>query len=71
MSVSASESVGPGSRGLGRECGGGTSAGSSVGTIVGAIGYDNFFLLSGALSLVTIVFLPALARIRPRIEENE
>ena len=41
------------------------------GTIVGAIGYDNFFLLSGALSLVTIVFLPALARIRPRIEENE
>lgn len=41
------------------------------GTIVGAIGYDNFFLLSGVLSLVAIVFLPALARIRPRAEDPE
>jgi PAT family beta-lactamase induction signal transducer AmpG len=41
------------------------------GTIIGAIGYDNFFLLSGALSLVTVLFLPALARIRPRTEETE
>ncbi len=41
------------------------------GTIVGTIGYDNFFLLSGALSLVTVLFLPALARIRPRTEETE
>ncbi|ONF96215.1 MFS transporter [Sphingomonas jeddahensis] len=41
------------------------------GTIVRAIGYDDFFLLSGVLSLVAIVFLPALARIRPRTEELE
>lgn len=39
------------------------------GTIVGQIGYDNFFLLSGALSLVAVIFLPLLARIRPRSEE--
>ncbi len=37
---------------------------SAVGTIVGAIGYDNFFLLSGALSVVTIVFLPITIRDR-------
>ena len=36
------------------------------GTMVNAIGYDGFFLLSGVLSLAAIVFLPALARIRPR-----
>ncbi|PAX06801.1 permease [Sphingomonas lenta] len=36
------------------------------GTIVGAIGYDNFFLLSGVLSLAAIPFLPVLARVRPR-----
>jgi PAT family beta-lactamase induction signal transducer AmpG len=41
------------------------------GTIVGAIGYDNFFLLSGLLSLVTVVFVPALARVHPRTEEAE
>lgn len=40
------------------------------GSIVTRIGYDNFFLLSGALSLVAVVFLPLLARIRPRSEEN-
>jgi len=40
------------------------------GTIVGAIGYDNFFLLSGALSVVTIVFLPALARIHSRPDDD-
>ncbi|WP_239024791.1 permease [Sphingomonas corticis] len=36
------------------------------GTMVNAIGYDGFFLLSGVLSLAAIVFLPALARIRAR-----
>ncbi len=36
------------------------------GTMVGAIGYDGFFLLSGVLSLAAIVFLPALRHIAPR-----
>lgn len=40
------------------------------GTMVGAIGYDGFFLLSGTLSLAAIAFLPALTRIRPRVEET-
>ncbi|OWK32486.1 MFS transporter [Sphingomonas mucosissima] len=40
------------------------------GSIVTRIGYDNFFLLSGALSLFAVVFLPLLAQIRPRSEEN-
>lgn len=39
------------------------------GTMVGAIGYDGFFLLSGALSLAAVLFLPALSRIRARTEE--
>jgi len=39
------------------------------GTMVGAIGYDGFFLLSGVLSLAAIVFLPVLARITPRDAE--
>ena len=37
------------------------------GTMVGAIGYDGFFLLSGVLSLAAIVFLPALRHIAPRV----
>jgi len=40
------------------------------GQMVEAIGYDGFFLLSGALSLAALLFLPALARIRPRQEEG-
>lgn len=36
------------------------------GTIVGVIGYDSFFLLSGVLSLAALPFLPVLARVRPR-----
>ncbi|HEY0597749.1 MAG TPA: permease, partial [Sphingopyxis sp.] len=33
------------------------------------IGYDGFFILSGALSLAAILFLPLLARIRPRHDD--
>ena len=40
------------------------------GTMVGAIGYDGFFLLSGLLSLAAILFLPALARVRPRADDR-
>lgn len=40
-------------------------AGAS-GNIQGAIGYDGFFWLSGALSLGAVAFLPLIARIRPR-----
>lgn len=40
-------------------------AGAS-GAIQQAIGYDGFFLLAGALSLAALVFLPVLARLRPR-----
>jgi len=40
------------------------------GAMVGAIGYDGFFLLSGVLSLAAIVFVPALSRIVPRTEEQ-
>lgn len=36
------------------------------GSIVETIGYDSFFLLSGALSLAALLFLPLLGRIRPR-----
>ena len=36
------------------------------GTMVGAIGYDGFFALSGMVSLAAIALLPAVARIRPR-----
>ena len=42
-------------------------AGAS-GTMQQAIGYDGFFLLSGGLSLAAIIFLPFLARVRPRGE---
>lgn len=41
------------------------------GSIVGAIGYDGFFLLSGVVSLAAIPFLPLIARIRPRPAETE
>lgn len=40
------------------------------GTMVGAIGYQGFFLLSGLLSLAALPFLPLLARIHPREEEH-
>ncbi|MDE0877274.1 MAG: permease [Sphingomonas bacterium] len=36
------------------------------GSMVARIGYDNFFLLSGIVSLAAIPFLPLIARIRPR-----
>ena len=40
------------------------------GAMVERIGYDNFFLLSGILSLAAIAFLPVLAHIRPRADEE-
>jgi PAT family beta-lactamase induction signal transducer AmpG len=40
------------------------------GAMVGAIGYDGFFLLSGVLSLAAILFVPALSRIVPRKEDT-
>jgi len=43
-------------------------AGAS-GAIQQQIGYDGFFLMSGALSLGAIVFLPLIAGVRPRREE--
>jgi PAT family beta-lactamase induction signal transducer AmpG len=43
-------------------------AGAS-GAIQQQIGYDGFFLLSGALSLGAIVFLPLIAGVKPRREE--
>ncbi len=39
------------------------------GTMVNAIGYDGFFLLSGALSLAAIPLLPALARVKARKDD--
>ena len=40
-------------------------AGAS-GTMQKGIGYDGFFLLAGGLSLAAVLFLPFIARIRPR-----
>jgi PAT family beta-lactamase induction signal transducer AmpG len=40
------------------------------GTIVGAIGYPGFFLLSGVLSLAALPFIPMLAHILPRDEDG-
>jgi MFS transporter, PAT family, beta-lactamase induction signal transducer AmpG len=40
------------------------------GAIVGAIGYDGFFLLSGALSLAVLPFIPFLSRLRPRADDG-
>ncbi len=39
------------------------------GSMVAVIGYDGFFLLSGALSLAAIPLLPMLSRIRPRKDD--
>lgn len=39
------------------------------GSMVGAIGYDGFFLLSGAVSLAAIPFLPALVKVRARKDD--
>lgn len=39
------------------------------GTMVGVIGYDGFFALSGLLSLAAIIFVPALSRIVPRADD--
>lgn len=44
-------------------------AGAS-GSMQARIGYDGFFLLSGALSLAAVLFLPLLARIRPRAPDE-
>jgi len=38
----------------------------AAGAIQTRIGYDGFFILSGALSLGAVVFLPVIARARPR-----
>ncbi|MCJ8156863.1 AmpG family muropeptide MFS transporter [Sphingomonas sp. LaA6.9] len=38
------------------------------GAMVMQIGYDGFFILSGVVSLAAILFLPLIARIRPRGE---
>ncbi len=40
------------------------------GVMVEAIGYDGFFVLSGALSFAAVLFLPALARIAPRKDDR-
>lgn len=45
-------------------------AGAS-GSMQQQIGYDGFFILSGALSLAAIFFLPLIARIRPRTAGND
>jgi PAT family beta-lactamase induction signal transducer AmpG len=44
-------------------------AGAS-GSIQQRIGYYGFFLLSGALSLAAILFLPMITRIRPRVPDE-
>ncbi|WP_243446643.1 permease [Polymorphobacter fuscus] len=45
--------------------------GGAAGTIQKQIGYDGFFMLSGALSLAAILLLPFVMRLRPRIAETE
>jgi PAT family beta-lactamase induction signal transducer AmpG len=40
-------------------------AGAS-GAMQKSIGYDGFFLLSGALSLAAVLFLPFIAKVKPR-----
>jgi len=42
--------------------------GGASGAIEGAIGYDGFFGLSGALSLLAVAVLPLVIRLRPRVE---
>lgn len=39
------------------------------GSMVGVIGYDGFFLLSGAVSLAAIPLLPALSKVRAREDD--
>ncbi|HEY0625846.1 MAG TPA: MFS transporter [Allosphingosinicella sp.] len=45
-------------------------AGAS-GSMEQAIGYDGFFLLSGALSIAALLFLPMIGRVKPRPAEDE
>ena len=45
-------------------------AGAS-GSMQQAIGYDGFFLLSGALSLASVLFLSVIGRLRPRPPDDE
>lgn len=45
-------------------------AGAS-GSMQERIGYDGFFLLSGALSLAAVLFLPLLVRLRPRVRDEQ
>ena len=40
------------------------------GSMVGTIGYDGFFLLSGVVSLAAIPLLPLVGRIRPRADDT-
>lgn len=44
-------------------------AGAS-GSMQARVGYDGFFLLSGALSLAAILLLPLIARLRPREDDR-
>jgi PAT family beta-lactamase induction signal transducer AmpG len=41
--------------------------GGASGAIQKAIGYDGFFLMSGALSLAAVLLLPVVTRLRPRL----
>ena len=45
-------------------------AGAS-GSMQAVIGYDGYFILSGALSLAALLFLPVIGRIRPRAPDDE
>jgi len=40
--------------------------GGAAGAIQKQIGYDGFFIMSGALSLAAVLFLPIVMRVRPR-----
>lgn len=44
--------------------------GGAVGAIQTKIGYDGFFILSGALSLAAILLIPFVMRLRPRIADS-
>ena len=43
-----------------------TGNGGAAGAIQKQIGYDGFFLLSGALSFVAVFLLPVIARVKAR-----
>jgi PAT family beta-lactamase induction signal transducer AmpG len=45
-------------------------AGAS-GSVQQAIGYDGFFLLAGALSLASVLFLPLIGRLKPRAADDQ